>query len=235
MEYFKLFNIQEHMWLTAATIHLDGNAKHWFRAYKLRHDVPDWPTFISAIEEKIGSNDHRQYMSALLSLKQHGTVQEYKLQFEELMFKISSHNPYYDETFFVQQFIKGLKKELRGPVASQLPETVDRSILLALVQQDIISQNKPWRQAFVPKPDAPVACQDMAKPALKIGHGEFWKERQLRDYRRANGQCIKCGEKYDPSHQCHPKNTAEVHALQLENNTEEISETVLNLLAWQDF
>jgi hypothetical protein len=108
-------------------------------------------------------------------------------------------------------------------------------MLLAQVQQDILHQNKPWRQAAVYKPEVPVARPEVAKLAMKIGHGEFWKERQLRDYRRANGLCFKCGDKYDPQHQCIPKAQAEVHALQLENNREEISETVLNLLAWQDF
>jgi hypothetical protein len=108
LDYFTLFNIQESMWLTAATMHLSGNAAHWYRAYKLRTPVYDWHTFMEAVEAKFGASDHRQFISALLNLKQLGTVQDYKLQFEELMFKIGSHNPYYDETFFVAQFVKGL-------------------------------------------------------------------------------------------------------------------------------
>jgi hypothetical protein len=235
LEYFKLFNIQGHMWLTAATLHLEGNAAHWYRAYKLLHDVPSWDVFIQAVEQKFGSNDHRQLMSAFLQLKQQGTVQEYKIQFEELMFKILSHNPHYDEALFVEQFVKGLKKEIRGPVASQLPETVDRAVLLALVQRDIASQNKLWCPAVVARVEQPVARGEQPKQALRIGQGEFWKERQLRDYRRANGLCFKCGECYDPQHQCQQKQVGAVHALQLENNTDEISETILNLLAWQDF
>jgi ribosomal protein L32 len=31
---------------------------------------------------------------------------------------------------------------------------------------------------------------------------ELWKARQLREYRRANNLCFKCGEKYSPSHSC---------------------------------
>jgi hypothetical protein len=31
---------------------------------------------------------------------------------------------------------------------------------------------------------------------------ELWKARQLRDHRRANGLCFKCGDKYTPGHKC---------------------------------
>jgi hypothetical protein len=34
------------MWLTAATLHLEGDAAHWFQSYKLKHAVQGWPDFI---------------------------------------------------------------------------------------------------------------------------------------------------------------------------------------------
>lgn len=72
-------------------------------------------------------------MDTLLALKHTDTVDEYSTKFQELVFKISGHNPDYDETFFVSQFLKGLKYEIRAPVASQIPETLDRAILLGHV------------------------------------------------------------------------------------------------------
>jgi hypothetical protein len=35
-----------------------------------------------AVEEKFRADDHRKYMKQLLSLKEHGTVEEYQLQLE---------------------------------------------------------------------------------------------------------------------------------------------------------
>lgn len=32
--------------------------------------------------------------------------------------------------------------------------------------------------------------------------GEVWKAKQLKEYRRANGLCYKCGEKYALGHKC---------------------------------
>ncbi|KAK1681147.1 hypothetical protein QYE76_041995 [Lolium multiflorum] len=72
------------------------------------------------------------------------------------------------------------------------------------------------------------------KPVHKLGTGEMWKDRQLRDYRSANNLCFKCGEKYDPTHQCAKKPAAELHAMTTEEETEMLSEEVLNLMEMQD-
>lgn len=40
--------------------------------------------------------------------------------------------------FFVSQYIKGLKLEVGVVVQSQLPQDVDRAILLAMVQQQVL-------------------------------------------------------------------------------------------------
>jgi hypothetical protein len=99
------------------------------------------------------------------------------------------------------------------------------------VQEEVSTESKPWAHkppAFqrleqaAPKPEA-------AKQAVKLG-GDLWRYRQLRDYRRANNMCLRCGEKYDPTHQCAKKLGAEVHAVELDEQTELLSEEVLNLM-----
>ena len=56
----------------------------------------------------------------------------------------------------------------------------------------------------------------------------------MKEYRRSNGLCFSCGDKYDPTHICAPKAKATVHALTLEDHATEISAEVLNLLELQD-
>lgn len=118
LDYFKACNTSPAMWLTAATLHLEGNTAHWYQSYKLRNEVQNWPQFITAVEAKFGVNDHRRFMSALIQLKQKGTVRDCCQEFQELMFKLCGHNPYYDETMFVGHFLRGLKHEIRVLVAS---------------------------------------------------------------------------------------------------------------------
>jgi ribosomal protein L32 len=175
-------------------------------------------------------------MKQLLSLKQRGSVEEYQQQFEELSYQVAIQNTHYDEQFYVSQFIRGLKSELRAAVESQVPETVERAILLALVQQEILAEAKPWaqRQQLHPRPDPVVPRADAPRQAVKLGTGDMSKDRQLRDYRRAHNLCFKCGEPFNPAHQCARKPAADLHALTTEETPEQLSDEVLNMLEMQD-
>jgi hypothetical protein len=215
---------------------MDGNAALWLKEYRLRHELYTWPELMTAVEEKFGADDHRKFMKQLLALKQRGSVQEYQLQFESLCYQISMQNPHYDEQFFVSQFIRGLKPEIRGVVEAQLPDSVERAILLAVVQEEVLAESKPWapRQYHQARAEPALPRQEPTKQPVKMGNGELWRDRQLRDYRRANGECFKCGEKYDPTHQC-KKPAHELHALQTEEEEAELlSEEVLNMMELQD-
>lgn len=235
LDYFRIFNINPALWLTTATLHMDGMAALWLQSYKLTHEVVSWPPFMAAVEAEFGADDHRKFMKALLSLKQKGSVTEYQEQFQQLVYQVSIHNPHYDEQFFVSQFIKGLKTELRGAVESQVPGTLARAYLLAHVQQEIQEEGKPWRDRQAGHRAENVVARQAAPPhGLRGTAGDLWKDRQLRDFRRANGLCFRCGEKYDPAHQCARKAAAEVHALTVEEQRVELSDAVLNLIEMQD-
>jgi hypothetical protein len=61
------------LWLISPTLHMDGNAALWLKAYRLRHEITSWPVLMAAVEEKFGADNHRKFMKQLLSLKQRGT------------------------------------------------------------------------------------------------------------------------------------------------------------------
>jgi hypothetical protein len=65
------------------------------------------------------------------------------LKFEELSYQIAIQNPHYDEQFYVSQFVKGLRSDIRAAVESQVPEIVEHATLLALVQQEVLAEAKP--------------------------------------------------------------------------------------------
>jgi hypothetical protein len=78
LDYFCLFNVNPSMWLISCTLHMDGDAALWLKAYRLRHEISTWTELMIAVEEKFGADDHRRYMKQLLQLKQRGTVEEYQ-------------------------------------------------------------------------------------------------------------------------------------------------------------
>jgi hypothetical protein len=69
LDYFRLFNVHPSLWLVSSTLHMDGNAALWLKAYRLRHEVNSWLVLMAAVEEKFGADDHRKFMKQLLSLK----------------------------------------------------------------------------------------------------------------------------------------------------------------------
>ena len=208
LDYFELCNIDEAFWATAAALNMDGNAAKWLQVYKKQHGLGDWNTFISAVEKKFGANDYRDAMSELLELKQTDTVEEYARAFENLQFEISMYNDGFDDTFFVSQFVKGLKLDISAGVRAQVPKDVDEAILLAKVQQQVLEKGKhKWSKA---------AASTKFQSSTSKGEGKtgpqpstMWKERQTLNYRKANNLCYYCGEKYDPNHAAicpqHPK------------------------------
>jgi hypothetical protein len=65
----------------------------------------------------------------------------------------------------------------------------------------------------------------------------LWRDRQLRDYRKANGLCYNCGEKFEPGHNevCSKKaKLAHNNAMVINDLDRELSDDMLNQLAIED-
>jgi hypothetical protein len=42
-DYFIVFNISPALWLTTATLHMEGNAAAWLQSYMQQHTLGQWP------------------------------------------------------------------------------------------------------------------------------------------------------------------------------------------------
>jgi hypothetical protein len=121
---------------------MDENAAKWLQMYKKKHGLGDWQTFIAVVEQKFGDNDYKTALSQLLELQQGDTLEAYILEFEDLQYQIAMHNAELGELFFGTQFMKGLKLEISAMVQAQVPDNMQRSILLARIQQQVLDKNK---------------------------------------------------------------------------------------------
>lgn len=87
-----------------------------------------------------------------------------------------------------------------------LPSTVSHAAAVALAQEEVLSMQshkshkKLQFKPIVYKPDQSIVSVDTSP--VKFEKGDLWKAKQLKDYRRANGLCFKCGQKYSPEHKC---------------------------------
>jgi hypothetical protein len=235
VDYFLLVDLAPQHWVRMAAVHFEGAASQWLQVYRKKVRNPSWVQFVQAVEEKFGKDDYRKALTELLELKQENTVEEYFREFQELQFQVSMHNEGYDDLFFASQFVNGLKEEIRYTVQSQVPETVDRAVLLAKIQQRIVERGKVKNHK---QPPLFRAATSYNKPDSKnlTSSNNLWRERQLRDYRKANGLCFFCGDKFDPAHieVCPKRNKAQIHALALNDLDQTLSEETLNQLAVED-
>jgi hypothetical protein len=64
--------------------------------------------------------------------------------------------------------------------------------------------------------------------------GDIWKARQLKEYRRANGECYGCGEKYIPGHICASRQATQIKAIETEVDGAILSDEILDAVATEE-
>nr|XP_051225897.1 uncharacterized protein LOC127343754 [Lolium perenne] len=229
--YFELYRTPVQNWVTTASLYLDGRAALWWQAVRQLHRPNTWDAFGKALQEEFGPDEFEVQMHQLLQLRQLGTVVEYRLQFEKLMYHLLALDPSLSTKFFVTQFLLGLKPELRAFVRAQSPTSITRATMLARIQEEELEAVRP-RHRPVPAGRPPPAPVLPRAPNVPRASDDFARERQLREYRRANNLCFKCGDKYSREHQCKP--VAQLLTIQLGDYGEILSDDAVRALELLD-
>ena len=145
------------------------------------------------------------------SLWQTSSVSEYLERFEQLSHGILQYNTHYDDTYFVTRFLGGLSEEIRSAIALHGPKDVAEASSLALLQEEEVAKSKKkfvLKESFRNKTNTserfktvPEEKQEATKHKTdRPDHPDKLKE--LMQYRRKNGLCFKCGEKWGHNHTC---------------------------------
>ncbi|XBI82474.1 hypothetical protein VPH35_091156 [Triticum aestivum] len=221
-------DIPEAFKVTYATLHMFGDAANWFHAYKLIHQWPSWSEFRIAVTTEFDRNVHRNKMKELLLLKQSASVLEYKREFNQLVYQLLLYEQSVSDTFLVTRFLLGLKEELRGAVEIQLPRNVAEAADYAIVQEEVMSRTKSVKSSYTK-----MYNQKSNNRINSVPSGDLWKARQLKEFRRINGLCYSCGDKYMPGHVCAKSPTAQVHVMQSDNSAI-LSDEILDAVITQE-
>jgi hypothetical protein len=194
LTYFDMFKIPSYQWVGMASLYLEGNAALWYQAYKRRHDLPGWEKFMAAVLEEFGQDEYDGQMSKLMHLRQAGTVADYRQEFEDCMYHLIAVDASLSHRWFVSQFVFGLKDEIRAAVRLRGPTSIARAASLARIQEEESDCHRPRHLAPTKHPPVlPVAATATTPKAdwpKKQGTDDFNRERQLRDFRRANNLCF---------------------------------------------
>lgn len=210
-KYFDMFNVPVHRWAQYATIHFKGHAELWLQTYEAQHKIDSWVDLCIVIESKCGKDLYHNSMQELLNIRQTVDVQDYYDRFQASMHRVSVHNSNLDDVFFVSKFLQGLQPDIRAALVLHKPRTVDVALSLALLQAYVLeAQQKTFSRRshkdfskysgkYTPNPQPGVlgaTPPDTTKPK--------WEDKMatMRAQRRAQGLCMKCGEKWGRNHKC---------------------------------
>lgn len=69
LDYFQFYKVKEGLWVTAASMHMEGNAARWWQVYKLKDGLGSWEKFARAVQEKFGVYEYPKAMYNLLHLR----------------------------------------------------------------------------------------------------------------------------------------------------------------------
>lgn len=139
---------------------------------------------------------------------------EYLEQFERLSHGILLYNSHYNDTYFVTRFLDGLQDEIRAGIALHQPKDVLSASSLALLQEEAVEQAKKknsskdfQRPSFKPHGFSDIFKTPVIDKSAQTKHepdrvDSDDKLKTLLAFRKKNGWCYKCGEKWGHGHKC---------------------------------
>ena len=253
--YFQIRGAPPEEWLTAAKVAMEGQALTWYHWWEASTAIYPWPRFREAVVKRFQPEVAWDPYSALLALKQEGTVREYRDKFEALSRPLRIE----ERKYLHSLFLNGLKEEVRAEVRIHRYNTLDEMIDLAEVVDErnrVLGKgvsnsyrgaNKapPWgRGPLVEKggthtvvsggnKGVGTAANFSNKPEGRTQEGGAKNYRQMSEAeyreRRLKGLCFSCDERYTPEHVCKNKNNKQFRFMIIEEELEVSGEG-----EWQD-
>ncbi|CAD6334713.1 unnamed protein product [Miscanthus lutarioriparius] len=172
--FFKVYGTHPAMKTRYAALNFKGAAATWLQMIERRGRITDWSKLCDLVFDKYDKDQYQQQLRQLEMLKQTSSVAEYHAQFEKLAHGILLYNTAYDDVYFVKS--KRLQEE---------------ELAMAKV--------KPVGRGFTKGFDR----NGNTKAADKTSQSDSEdKLASLKQFRRKNGLCFKCGGKWAPNHTC---------------------------------
>lgn len=189
-------SVLEHEKVMLAALHLEGKAGNWYMDYLEGRDHIGWGRFTEMVVERFSEEDGEEIVEIFNNLKHKGTVEEYRLKFEELKANLVQLNMHWPEEYIVRCFIIGLKEKLKSTVKMLRPRDLSQAVIIAKhkensskqVQNDIDSSLKHTtanlRTQWAPYYDKSLRIQTPAAKTipLKRLHLQKWRRERKGDY-----------------------------------------------------
>lgn len=134
-EQFQRFNqVPKERMAGLASMHLMGDAIHWYRWIKKTMGTISWAQFSHTLHARFRPPESEESSGALTKLRQTSSVQEYQTQFEQLI----NRNMQLPEPFLAGCFISCLRDDIRLGVKMSQHVTLAHAYQLATLHEESV-------------------------------------------------------------------------------------------------
>ncbi|PIN03993.1 hypothetical protein CDL12_23478 [Handroanthus impetiginosus] len=215
--YFNIVHtFPEEQKVSFAVVHFRGKAELWFQNLLEERSMPSWEELIVLVMERFDDLEPALVVGELSRLQQMGTVGDYYERFEDLKSHVMVFHKELKESYFVHNFISGLKEEIKGSVLAAKPQTLSQAVSIAKQFESTIEAlisrvskaAKPVNQRPLPKfPNTPGNFSHPPKPPMGGKNKPQAPIRRLltaaeMQARRGKNLCYNCDEVFVPGHRC---------------------------------
>jgi hypothetical protein len=201
--YFEVFRVQPCLRARYATLGFYGNVALWFQGVEAKGRVEHWEDMCRLVHEYFSKNKQASYRHQMRVLRQTCTISDYWDRFSKLRHQLLLYNPHIDEGHFVDEFIAGLRDDIRSAIWLHRPQDLETAHFLALLQEEEAvpckkrsyskskfrdSSKSKWNSRSDDGYRAKTKRTDTTKPEDKL--------EALRAYICSKGLCFTYGEKY---------------------------------------
>ncbi|KAK0608486.1 hypothetical protein LWI29_031439 [Acer saccharum] len=135
LQYFELYKIPVEARVKVAQFSFEEKAAEWFQDIRETEIADSWETFYPALKARFAPAIIHSYFGQLCKLKQNGTVEALRSEFEQLANKVPNLIP----DLKLDCFLSCLKEELQIPVKMLKPSTTFEAYELAKQQEAYLS------------------------------------------------------------------------------------------------
>jgi len=230
-KYFDMYRVDPAVWIKVASMHFSGSAAIWWQSVEKRLSQASWGEFGRLLLERFGRDQHELFIRQLFHIRQTGSVAEYVSKFSELVDQLVACGQQSNPLYYTTRFIDGLRDDIRASVILQRPATHDVAASLALLQEEVsdprrhdvrraesgyvskFSNKSSGALSVPPKIDKSTVQSSSDKSAVEPNKSPSEKLKALKAYRRAQGLCERCAEKWSRDHRC--STSVQLHVLEL--------------------
>lgn len=214
--YFRINGVREREKLDAVVIAMEGRALNWFQWWEEQAAMRTWEEFKVAVKRRFCPALLNNPLGPLLSLKQEGTVMEFREKFELHMAPLNREERVMLESIFLNGLKIEIQAELKLYEFEDLGDLMDRALLIE-EKHDALSKksgqnkekvewkgsNSKFRSTWSSNSEKKGGGSSEQKDVKNV---EGSKSRRLEpaelEERSKKGLCFKCGDKWSKEHVC---------------------------------